>query len=119
MSKFWALITTSTSPVVFDLGQHEDVDHAMAFATEFCEKKNEEIRTNIEQLRVQHPDQNIETPDPYEANWVLDADDYRRLIGSTFRPYVIAREKRESVAAEQSVRHGRVEQADSQIEIEG
>lgn len=116
MSKYRALILTVKGPAVFDLGQHDDFDHAAAFANEFCERKNKEISEAVDKARSQltaEQREQIEDPPSTEVVWILDNEDYRRLAGTVICPLgIAAKEKREETAIEAPVRHGVEEEAD-------
>lgn len=103
--KYWALIVVSR-PHIFSLGDHENTDAAALFAEEFCDKKNKEKLKQAEEKQIP---ENERTPN-HDLLWVLDDSDLRGLTGEVHRPYQIARPKREAVAAEAPVRHGRASQ---------
>ena len=100
--KFWALIVVSR-PHIFSLGDHEDTDAAMAFATDFVERKNAEKLKESEEKQI--PEN--ERPPMHDLLWILDDSDMRNLTGEVHRPYIVARPKKEPVAADTMVRHGR------------
>lgn len=100
--KFWALIVVSR-PHIFSLGDHENTDAAMAFATDFCEKKNAEKQHEAEEKQIP---ENERQP-LHDLLWILDDSDMRNLTGEVHRPYRVPAPKREAVSAEAPVRHGR------------
>ena len=101
MSKYWGLIVVSR-PHVFSLGSHDDFDKAAAFAKEFVDRKNEEIRQEVEEKNIPA----AERPSEYDLLWVLNESDMRHLIGEVHRPFSIAKPKREEVGIEAPVRRG-------------
>lgn len=111
MSKFWAVIV-SNHLNLFDCGQHEDFDHAISFASSFCDRKNEENQKLFKDALSDGTADPASEPEPYELIHVVDNDEYRRLVGVVLRPYVIAREKREAVGVDVPVRHGGEDPAD-------
>ena len=110
MSKYWGLIAASR-PHIFALGSHDELDKAMAFAQEFCDKKNAENRAKDEAENVP---ENQRRPE-YDLMWVLDDDEMRSLGGEMIRPYVIAKQKREEVSVESPHRHGTKEQVNEVV----
>ena len=101
MSKYWGLIA-ATRPHIFSLGTHDELDKAMAFAQEFCDKKNKE---NREKDEAENVPENQRRPE-YDLMWILDDDEMRSLTGEIHRPYAIAKPKREEVSVEAPVRRG-------------
>jgi len=101
MSKYWGLIAANR-PHIFSLGAHDDLDKAMAFATEFCDRRNKENREKDEAENVAD---NRRRPE-YDLVWVLNDDEMRSLTGEVHRPYVIAKPRREEISIESPVRRG-------------
>ena len=103
--KFWGSIVVSR-PHIFSLGDHENLDAAMAFAQEFVDKKNAEKLAEAEEKQIPENDR---SPN-HDLLWILDEADMRNLTGEVHRPYHVPKPKREPQAAEAPVRHGRANQ---------
>ena len=101
MSKYWAAIFVNRLRV-FALGSQENFDSAAAFAKEFVDRKNEEIRKEAVEKNI--PDD--ERRSDYDFLCLLDENELRGLIGDVHRPLIIARPKREEVGVEAPVRRG-------------
>ena len=95
MSKFWALII-SNRPHIYSLGQQENVEKAMSFAEEFCDRKTKENEATNENNRRQVVDYNSDNDLPdYQLAYIMDENDLRTLTGEVHRPLVIAHQRKE------------------------